>query len=130
MSLALSKTNTPTYDYYSTGDGTDPVSTSALLTNVGGTINSGTVTAYLVATEFRYTSITVGVTGEDTGIDWKLSLNNVDWANSVTPADMNALSADAVTTVYIRFVATNDGTVPTGLYDAPDITIAATEEPV
>ena len=130
MSLKLSKTNTPVYDYYSEGDGTDPISTSALLTNVGGTINSGTVTAYLVATEFRYTSITVGVTGEDTGIDWKLSLNNSTWTDSVTPANMNALSADAVTTVYIRFVATNDGTVPTGLYDAPDITIAATEEPV
>lgn len=130
MSLALSKNNTPTYDYYSTGDGTDPVSTSALLTNVGGTINSGTVTAYLVATTFRYTSITVGVTGEDTGIDWKLSLNNSTWADSVNPADMNALSADAVTTIYIRFVATNDGSVPTGLYDAPNITISATEEPV
>ena len=129
MSLGLAKNNTPVYDYYSTSDGSDPVSASALLTNAGGTVNSATVTAYLIATTFRYTGITVGLSGEQAGIDWKLSLDNSTWADSVNPSDMNALVSDVAIPIYIRAVVNNNGTVNTGLYSAPNITFSSTEEP-
>ena len=129
MSLKLAKNNAPIYDYYSEGDGTDPLSLSALVTNMGGTVNSNTVTAYLVATTFRYTGITLAITGEQTGIDWKLSLDGNTWLDSIEPDDMNALSSDVVTTVYVRALVANDGTVSTGNYTAPDITWSSTEEP-
>ena len=129
MSLGLAKNNTPVYDYYSTSDGSDPVSASALLTNAGGTVNSATVTAYLIATTFRYTGITVGLSGEQAGIDWKLSLDNSTWADSVNPSDMNALVSDVAIPIYIRAVVNNNGTVNTGLYSAPNITWSSTEEP-
>lgn len=130
MSFGLAKNNAPAYDYYSTSDGSDPVSASALLTNAGGTVNSATVIAYLIATTFRYTGITVTISGEQAGIDWKLSLDNSTWADTVTPSDMNALSSDVATPIYIRAVVTNNGTVPTGLYADPNITWSCTEEPV
>ncbi|MGE0919436.1 hypothetical protein [Trichlorobacter lovleyi] len=129
MSLGLAKNNAPEYDYYSSSDGSDPVSASALLNNSGGTVNSGTVTAYLIATTFRYTGITVGLSGEQAGIDWKLSLDNSTWADSVNPSDMNALVSDVAIPIYIRAVVNNNGTVNTGLYSAPNITFTSTEEP-
>jgi hypothetical protein len=130
MSLKLSKTATPAYDYYSEGDGTDPVSVTATCTGAGGTIDSTTVTAYLIATTFKYTDIELSVVNEQTGIDWKLSLNNSTWANTIEPSDMNALSADTSTTVYIKGVVTNDGTVTTGIYTTPDIQISSVERPI
>lgn len=130
MSFGLAKNNAPAYDYYSTSDGSDPVSASALLTNLGGTVNSATVTAYLIATTFRYTGITVTISGEQAGIDWKLSLDNSTWADTVTPSDMNALSSDVATPIYARAVVNNNGTVNTGIYAAPNITWSSTEEPV
>ena len=130
MSLGLSKNNSPAYDYYSTGGGTDPLISAVTVTNAGGTINSATVTAYIVATTNNYTSITMTTVNEVAGIDWKLSLNNIDWSDSITPSNMNATVADVVTPVYIRYVASNDGSVATGIYNAPDITISALEEPV
>lgn len=129
MSLGLAKNNAPTYDYYSSSDGSDPVSSSVTLTNAGGTTNSGTVTAYLIATTYRYTGITVTVSGEQTGIDWKLSLDNSTWTDSVNPSDMNALVSDVATPIYVRAVVNNNGTVNTGLYSAPNITFTSTEEP-
>jgi len=128
--LSLAKNNTPAYDYYSNGDGTDPVVISATLDNTGGTSNTATVTTYLIATTFKYTGISVTVVNEQTGIDWKLSLDNSTWLDTVTPADLNGLSADANHVVYVRGVVTNDGTVATGVYSTPDIRITSTENPV
>lgn len=129
MSLGLAKNSTPAYDYYSSSDGSDPLSSSVTLTNAGGTTNGGTVTAYLIATTYRYTGITLTVSGEQAGIDWKLSLDNSTWLDSVNPDDMNALTDDVAIPIYIRAVVNNNGTVNTGLYSAPNITFTSTEEP-
>lgn len=130
MSLKLAKNNTPAYDYYSEGDGSDPVSISATLDNTGGTVNTATVNAYLIATTYHYTGITVDTVNEQAGIDWKLSLDGTTWADSVTPGDMDALSADVATPLYIRGVISNNSTVPTGIYTTPDIRISYTENPI
>lgn len=132
MSLKLAKNSTPVYDYYSDGDSTDPISVSGTVTGAGGTVDSTTVTMYLVATTYRYTGISLGVVNEQTGVDWKLSLDNVTFADTRAPSDMNALSADAVIPVYAKAVLTNDGTAnqpATGIYTTPDIQITATEQP-
>ena len=132
MSLKLAKNNAPTYDYISEGDGTDPISVSGTVTGAGGTVDSSTVTLYLVATTWRYTGISLSVVNEQAGIDWKLSLDNVTFADTRTPADMNALSSDQVIPVYAKAVLTNDGSgsqPATGIYTTPDIQITATEQP-
>lgn len=132
MSLKLAKNNTPTYDYFSEGDGTDPISVSGTVNGSGGTVDSSTATLYLIATQYRYSGITLDVLNEAAGMNWKLSLNGSTWLDSVTPADMNALSADQVTTVYAKAVLTNDGSgsqPATGIYTVPDIRIQATENP-
>jgi len=129
MSLKLSKTNTSPYDYYSEGDGSDPVTVSVTLDGSGGTVDSDVVTAYLVATQYNYTGINVTAVNEETGIDWKFSLDNSTWADSIAPADMNATGGDQTTTVYIKAVVTNDGSVATGNYVQADIKITATENP-
>ncbi len=129
MSLKLAKNNAPTYDYYSEGDGTDPVSVSVTLDNSGGTSDTDVVTAYLIATTYNYTGITVQPVSEETGVDWKVSLDNSNWYDSVNPTDMDATGGDQNTTIYLKAVVNNDGTVSTGNYTAADVQITATENP-
>jgi hypothetical protein len=45
MSLKLAKTNTPAYDYFSEGDGSDPISRSVTVTAGGGNVTSSVLTA-------------------------------------------------------------------------------------
>lgn len=126
MSLKLSKTNTPAYDYYSEGDGTDPVAAAITLDGTGGTVTSSVITAYLIATLLSYTSITVEPINEETGINWQVSLDNSTWAESVTPPNLDATSADQVDTIYLRAVALNDGSVTPGAKIACNVRVAAT----
>lgn len=129
MSLKLSSTNTSPYSYYSEGDGSNPITASVTLDNAGGTLDTNVVTAYLVATTYSYTGITVQPVNEEAGIDWQISLDNTTWAQSITPADMDATAGDQVTTVYLKAVVANDGTVDIGNYVAADIQINATGNP-
>lgn len=129
MALKLSKNSAPAYDYFSEGDGTDPITTSVTLTGAGGTITSGTVTTYLVATSLNYTSITVQPVAEETGVNWQASLNGSVWAESVTPATMDARSADQVVSIYLRAIVTNDGSVPAGKKIAANVRVSAIGAP-
>jgi len=129
MSLKLSSTNTSPYDYYSEGDGSAPISASVTLDNNGGTKDTNVVTSYLVGTDYNYTGITVEPVNEETGIDWKVSLDNSTWDDSIDPGDMDASSDDVVTTIYLKAVIANDGTVSTGNYVAADVKVTATENP-
>ena len=129
MSLLISKTNVSPYDYVSQGDGQNPVSASVTLDNTGGTVTSAAITAYLVGTTFNYTGITVQPINEQVGINWQVSLDNVTWLESVTPADMDGRTTDAVTTIYLRAVVVNDGTIGTRNYTQADIQVSATENP-
>ena len=129
MSLKLAKNNTSPYDYYSEGDNSDPATQSVVLDNIGGTKDTNVLTAYLIATQWNYTGITVTAENEETGIDIKFSLDNSTWADSVNPADMNALSSDQNIPIYIKAVVNNDGTVDTGKYIQAKIKTTATERP-
>lgn len=124
--LKLAKNNTPEYDYFSEGDGTDPITVSVSLTNLGGTV-TGSVTAYLVATTFNYTDILVEFVNELAHQDWEMSLDGVNFYESLTPSAMDSRATNIVTTIYLRCVVDNDGTVTTGRYTTPDITVSAVE---
>lgn len=126
MSLKISNTNTPTYDYWSEGTGANPGASSASADGSGGTVNGDVVTAYLVAVGNSYSGISVAPANEETGINWQVSLDGATWGVTVYPSAMDATSADQVITLYFRPVVTNDGSVPPGLYTACNVQVAAT----
>jgi hypothetical protein len=130
MSITLSKTDTAPYDYVSESDGSNPLASTVVLDASGGTEDSEVITVYVVATTYNYTAISISTVNEDAGIDWKLSLNNVDWYDTVEPGDMDATSDDQVTTIYAKAVVTDDGSVPAGTYATPDITVEANDNAV
>lgn len=136
MALLVCKNNTGTagdinsYDPFSQGDGTDPLSITVLLDGTGGTLTSTVQTVYLVATLYRYASISVTVINDTVDIDWQISLDNTTFTDTVTPGEMNALSADVVTPLYFRTVVNNDGTVGSQIFSTPKIRIEAVESSV
>lgn len=138
MSLKLSKNNTPVYDYFSEGDGTDPISVSGTVNGSEGTVDSNVVDVYLIATTYRYTGIALSLLNEDAAkINWKISADaGATWKDSLTSTDlpdMNALSADQTKALKVKAVFTNDGGASqpaTGIYTVPDIRITATEQPI
>ena len=129
MSLKLSSSDLPSPNYYSTGDGTNPVSVTVTLDNSGGTEDTNVVTTYLIATDYNYTGITVQPVNEDTGVDWVVSTDNTNWNDSTSVADMDATSSDQSTVLYFKAIVSNDSSVSTGTYTSTDIQITATENP-
>ena len=130
MSLQIAKNNSPTYDYYSTGDDSDPITRSVTLDGDSTPDVSGVLTAYLVATTYNYTGITVGVTGNPTGVTWEVSLaSGSGFGSSVTPSDMDATGADQTTAIYLRATVVDDGSVSTSNITAPKVNVSATENP-
>jgi hypothetical protein len=129
MSLKLSKNDVIPYQYYSEGTDLDPISTQVLLDNTGGIKPSDAITAFLVATTFNYTTIVVTPVNDDISIDWKCSLDNVLWSDSVNLSDINALIEDQIVPIYFGVVVKNDGTVGTGNYISCKVRITAVENP-
>jgi len=127
MSLKLAQDSTTPYNYFSQGDGSNPLSITITLDGGGGYKDSSTVEAYLVATEFKYTGIEVTVINDDSSRDWKISLDGVDFYDTVNPPDMDARSEDQVTTLYFRAHVLNDGSLSAQEFTAPDVKITATE---
>jgi hypothetical protein len=129
MSLKISLTDTAPYDYFSEGDGSNPISTSITLDNTGGNVETSTMTLYLVATGYNYTGITLSQINAELGYDWLLSSDNTTFSTSITMPDMDASGSDVITAIYLKVSASNDGTVATGVYTQPDIQIDSTENP-
>ncbi len=129
MSLKLSQNNVAPYQYYSENTELTPITTQVILDNTGGIKGSEVVSAFLVATTFNYTTITISPVSEQTGINWRVSLDNSIWYESVTPPDMDALSEDKNVSIYFAAVVANDGTVITGNYIQCKIRITAVENP-
>ncbi|WP_321367899.1 hypothetical protein [uncultured Desulfuromusa sp.] len=137
MSLELAKNNTEPYDFYSDGDGSDPISVAVTLDGSGvpATIAVEVETdIFLVAendtgTIGSYSDIGLALESEEAGIDWELSSDGVTWVESLSPADMDVSATDQTLQFYARAVFTNDGSVATANYSAPNIVITATENP-
>jgi len=142
--MALELVKNGTSDEYSYGGaGTDPVTNSTTLDDTGSpaTEDSNTVTAQLRATTYEYTGISITPADEYTGIVKKLSLDNSNWFDALTSgtggaaageiADMDATGGTQTTTVYIKDVVDNDGSVDStavhGAYDAATFDLEFTE---
>lgn len=136
MSLKLSKTNTPTYNYISEGTGLNPAVCSVTIDKTGGTKTSATTNLFLVATKAgndqigSYTGISITPTTAQSGITWEISLNGSTWLTDIAPSDLDCSAADVVVPVYTRIVVNNatDTPVSTGNY-AGEFAIAAVENP-
>lgn len=129
MSLKLSKTNTTPYEYFSESTGLNPITTQVTLDNTGGIKPSEVVTTFLVATTFNYTGIIISPVNEEAGINWKVSLDNSTWFDSVNLSSMDALLDDQVISIYFGAAVNNDGSVTTGNYIHCKVKITATENP-
>jgi len=127
MSLKLAQDSTAPHNYFSQGDGSNPLSITITLDGSGGYKDSSTVEAYLVATEFKYTGIEVTVINDDSSRDWKISLDGVDFYDTVNPSDMDARTEDQITTLYFRTRVLNDGSLSAQEFTTPDVKITATE---
>lgn len=127
MSLKLAQDSTTPYNYFSQGDGSNPLSITITLDGSGGYKDSSTVEAYLVATEFKYAGIEVTVINDDSSRDWKISLDGVDFYDTVNPSDMDARTEDQITTLYFRTRVLNDGSLSAQEFTTPDVKITATE---
>jgi hypothetical protein len=139
MSLALVKNGTS--DEYSYGvDTSDPVTIADVTLDDTGspaTVSSTVLTTQLRATTWQYTGIAIAVNGEETGEDWKLSLDNTNWFDELTSgtggdsagqiADIDARSATQTKTVYFKKVVANDGSVSSGQKTTPVVELSYTE---
>jgi len=136
--IQLTKDNTASPDAYSDGDGSDPVSVTI---NLDGTNSPTTITASPSTDLFvwanddttnidNYSSVSVAISGADTGITWELSPNGTDsWASSLNLSNMDVSSTHQTIQIWARATALNDGSVATANYTTADIEITATENP-
>jgi len=136
MALQLVKNGTSD-DFSFGGAGDDPISKSVNLDDTGGTINTNTVTAQLRATTWDYTNISMSIQSEESGLDYKLSLDNTNWHDSLASgnggdaagqiANIDATGGTQTKTVYIRAVVNNNGTVTAGQKTAAKVRLNFTE---
>lgn len=138
MALILVKNGTS--DEFSLGDELDPVVNAVTLDDDSSpaTVDSDSVNFEIKASTYNYTGIALSVTSEEAGIDYKLSLNNTDWHDSLTGGasddlvngvigDMDATGGDVTKDVYIKAVVDNDGSVSSGNHATPNLQLTATE---
>jgi hypothetical protein len=135
MSLKLSKTNAPAYDYLSlSGSMTNPAVCSVIIDKLGGEKVSASTLVHLVAVGAanidNYSSISITPSTVTTGLTWEVSLNNSTWLPSIAPVMGSCFSADVVVPVYVRVKANNatDTPLATGNYSG-EFLITATENP-
>jgi len=128
MSLKLSKNNSPVYDYFSEGDESDPIRLETTLTNTGGSASSAIEIIFLIATTFRYITIELKSINNINGSNILLSLNNVDWVQTLYINELNAISSTQVQQIYIKTLNRNDNFLQTGVFIQPDIQLSFTEK--
>ena len=138
MALQLVK-NSTTDEFSFGGAGDDPISKSVNLDDSGSpaTIDTNTITAQIRATTYLYSNISMSVISEDAGIDYKLSLNNTNFFDSLASGNggdaageipnIDATSETQTKTVYIKAVVDNDGSVSAGDKTTPKIRLSRTE---
>ena len=133
MALRVSRNNDGTGPVSSTESGIagTAITKTVVLDGTGGAEVTAAKTFYLFANGARYyDAITIEPVSEETGINYQVSLDNTTWAESVTPADMDALLTDQHTVFYIRASVTNDGggdQPATGTYTGAKVRVTATE---
>jgi hypothetical protein len=130
MSLKLSKTNTPPYDYFSInsyGIGLNSITTDLIL-DYGDPIKySGVIETYLIATDNVYTNISLSILYEEIGLNWFISYNPVDWFKALILPNMDSRSINIIKSIYFKSGMLNDGTVMDGTYTQCKVILVAKE---
>lgn len=131
MALALVKNGTT--DEFSVGDGSDPITLADVqLDETGGTVDSAVLNIEIRADTYLYENIGLSVQNEESGIDWKFSLDQSNWHDSLVggAADdavageigpMDATGAPVTKDIYLKAVVTNTSAVAAGAHITPDI---------
>lgn len=125
MMVGVSRTNTPTYDYLSTGDASDPLLLEVFLDDgLGGeTITSVEYTVYLVFRLYSYTNISFDIVSPDTEVTITASLTSGSgYASSIPITDKDASSGDIVVPLYIIATST-DLEANSGVYTSADFQV-------
>lgn len=132
--LSIAKGNVDPYDWYSDGDGSDPISVAVDVDESGApaTVETNVVAAHLVATQYSYSGIVLTPVSEDAGVDFQISKTDAlsGFADSISIADMDALAADQSVPIWIKANVANAGEVTTGIFESCNIEIAKRESPV
>lgn len=138
--MAIKLVKKSTNDEFSYETELDPVTLSAIVDGSGTptTVDSTTVNFEIRASTYEYEDIVLSIHDEDSGINYKLSLNNVNWHDALTSGlvddlvngvigDMDGTGSDELQDVYIKAVITNDGSVDMGSYSIPSLRLDAKE---
>jgi len=137
MSIKLTKDSTASPDEYSQSTGLDPVSVSLTLDGTGSpaTVSGVPSTNLFVWADDdttnidNYSSVSLSISGADTGITWSLSTDDTTFSSSIDLSDIDVSSTYQAVQVYAKATALNDGSVLTANYTTADILITATENP-
>jgi Leucine-rich repeat (LRR) protein len=126
MSLHLVKKGT--LDEYSSGDNTDPIQFEPVSLNqieVPPVVESNTQVLELLAVEESHVDITLEFLNEEAEIDYKLSLDNLNWHDEIVYGEggdvageisnLDATSGDIRKDIYIKAEVNNDGSVSAGV---------------
>jgi Leucine-rich repeat (LRR) protein len=126
MSLHLVKKGT--LDEYSSGDNTDPIQFEPVSLNqieVPPVVESNTQVLELLAVEESHIDITLEFLNEEAEIDYKLSLDNLNWHDEIVYGEggdvageisnLDATSGDIRKDIYIKAEVNNDGSVSAGV---------------
>ena len=137
--IKLTKDNTATPVAYSVNTGVTPVTVPLTLDGTGDPVSIESVSTepvYVWANDDTgfigtYTSISLTISGSDTGVTWLLSLDgSTNWASSINVSNIDVNSTYQTTRVYAKASALNNGSVITNNYVTANILLAATENPI
>jgi hypothetical protein len=138
--MALKLVKKGTTDEFSFGDNADPITFQNVgIDNSGDppTIESSVLNVELLATASVYRPA-FNILSEETGIDYKLSLDNSNWFDALTYGtggdaageinEIDASGGDVRKDIYIKVVVSNDGSVSYGNKTAAGVNLIPNEQ--
>ncbi len=137
MSLSLVKKATS--DEYSLGPGDDAIPNSVLLNNLNipETKESNALNFELLAENDYFTGIALSILNEDSGRDYKLSLDRTYWHGSLSGGvsddaengiigNIDAGGGNVRKDIYVKAVVDNNGSISSGIFTTPQLKLIAT----
>jgi hypothetical protein len=109
---------------FSAGTLANPIEPDAIdITGEGGTITTATVPAWIRASDYLYTGCFL-VPNDSPSVNWQVSLDAIDWVESLDLAEM--LPGQCIA-VHLRCLVDNSGSVKPGVIDVAGIGLLGNE---
>jgi hypothetical protein len=138
--MAITLVKKGTTDEFSFGDNSDPITFQNVNIDNSGdppTIESPILNVELLSTENIYHPV-LSIISEETGIDYKLSLDNSNWFDALSygtggdaAGEINEIDAsgdDVRKDIYIKIIIANNGSVSTGNKTAAKVNLIENEQ--